>query len=355
MGAEMASEIEKTAREIGKKPMSEIEEIAREIEIVCDKFVKLNEELIRTGKELDFKTQDKLEKIGKVLKNFYMKSSGIEETWHLNQRQFEEGRLERDAYERKLRELTEDMTSLKFDFSKCTAEIQSFERKVSASFDLDMKYSMFKAERKETAEVVQNVERQNGLRSSEKATLAQEKIEGENEEEASYPETYLQLGISYAKSKKPAKAKECFESALVSRPNNATIWFHLGHANSALGDYLEATRCFLKVLEINPKHTAALCDLGFSYGQLGRHKQARKCYKKLVEINPNDAKAWTGLGVTLYSLGHFKQAKENLEKAIQVDPKFGLAWYNLGLVYSSLGYHQESKRCYAQAKKLGCC
>jgi tetratricopeptide (TPR) repeat protein len=347
----MASEIEKTAREIGNKKMSEIEKTAREIEVFCNKFVKFNEGLIDTGKETDFKTQDKLEKIGKVLKNFYMKSSGIEEALRLNESQFEEGRLERDAYERKLRELTEDMTSLKFDFNKCSAEIETFERRVSALFNLEPILSTFMIKEKGSERVISDVERQKII-SAEGSDLKQEALEGKSQD-VNYPETYIQLGISYLKSKKPEKAKECFESALFSRPNNATIWFHLGHANSELGNHPEATRCYLKVLDINSRHTDALCDLGFTYGQLGKHKQARKCYKKLTEINPNDAKAWTGLGVTLYSMGQFKQAKESLEKAIQIDPKFGLAWYNLGLVYSSLGYHQESKRCYDQAKKLG--
>ena len=350
----MTSEIDKTARKIERKRASEIEETTREIETTCDRFIKFNENLIKSEKELDFKTKDKLEKIGRVLKNFYMKSSGIQETWLLNEEQFKEGRLERDSYERKLRELTEDISSLRFDYNKCIAEIEAFESKVSKSFGLTPYVSEPKIERKDLEQAEINMQYQEKVVSTEKEKLDEEKIEVKREDDiVDYPEAYIRLGLSYEESNKPEKAKNCFESALVSRPNNATIWFHLGHANSALGDYQEATRCYQKVLEINPEHTAALCDLGFSYGQLGKHKQAQKCYKRLVDINPNDAKAWTGLGVTLYSSSRFKQAKECMEKAIKIDPKLGLAWYNLGLVYSSLGYHQESKRCYEKAKKLG--
>jgi tetratricopeptide (TPR) repeat protein len=348
MDITMSSEIERTAREIGeKKGASEIERTAQEIEIVCDKFVKLNEDLVRTGEQLDTKTQDKLEKISRVLKNFYIKSSGIRETWRLNERQYEEGRLERDAYEKKLRELTENISSLRFDFHKCAVEIEAFERRVSVLFNLSTASLTLDTGEKKPMQSTIDSEAQEALGSAKKISLSRDKVREEYKEEVGDPEAYIRLGISYAQSKKPAKAKECFESALTFKPRNATVWFHLGHANSALNNYAEAAKCYSKVLEINPKHTAALCDLGFSYGQLGKHKQARKCY------NPNDAKAWTGLGVTLYSLGRFKQAKECIEKAIQVDPKFALAWYNLGLVYSSLGYHQESKRCYDQAKKLG--
>ena len=99
----MASEIEKIAREIERKPVNEIENTAQEIKETCDRFVKLNADLVDTGKELDYKTTSKIVMIGNVLKNFRVKSAGIGEAWRLNEKQFEEGGLERDAYERKQR------------------------------------------------------------------------------------------------------------------------------------------------------------------------------------------------------------------------------------------------------------
>lgn len=341
----MSSEIERIAREIEKKPTSEIEKTAQEIKETCDRFVKLNADLVGTGKELDRKTADKLAMIGNVLKDFRVKSAGIEEAWRLNERQFRDGRLESDAHVRKVRELTQELASLKFDFDKCALEVEAFERQLAPLLQKGGA----------PVQIVQRLRAKLGVakRQQGKAAVPAEKGKAGGEGTIDDLEAYIKIGISHAQSGKPEKAKEHFENALNFSPNNATVWFHLGRANSDLCNQPEAVRCYQKVLEINPEHLAALCELGYSYGQMGNHKQAGKCYKKLVGINPNDANAWIGLGVASYSEGLFKQAKEYIEKAIQINPQIALAWYNLGLVYSSLGYQQESERCYSKAKALG--
>jgi tetratricopeptide (TPR) repeat protein len=341
----MASEIERIAREIEKKPLSEIENTVREIKETCDKFVKLNADLVGTEREIDQKTTDKIAMIGNVLKNFRVRSAGIEEAWRLNERQFEDGGLERDAYERKLRELTQDMASLKFDFDKCALEVEAFERQLVPIFQKEFA-STQPAEMQLAMPTVAKHQEDKATTPTRKRELGEENTFGDQE-------AYVKIGISYARSGKPEKAKECFVHALSFRPNNATLWFHLGSANSDLRNQQEAIRCYQRVLEINPEHLAALCELGYSYGQIGNHKRASECYKKLVDLNLNDANAWVGLGVANYSGGHLKQAKECIEKALQINPQSALAWYNLGLVYSSLGYQQESERCYNKAKALG--
>jgi len=342
----MASEIERIMREIERKPVSAIEKIAQEIKEICDRFVRLNADLVGIGEELDQKTANKIAMISNVLKNFRVKSAGIEEAWRLNERQFRDGGLERGAYESKLRELTQDMTSLKFDFDRCALEVEAFRRHVTPL--LQRRTEPVLAPEKPRAKPI--------LVEQPETKLTTPTEEGEIDEAASFDdqeESYIKIGLSYAQSGKPEKAKEFFTNALSFRPNNVTLWFHLGRTNSDMNNQPEAARCYQKVLEINPEHTAALCELGYSYGQMGNHKRASECYKKLVDLNHNDANAWIGLGVASYSSGHFKQAKEYIEKALQLNPQIALAWYNLGLIYSSLGYPQESERCYTKAKTLG--
>ena len=92
----MSSEIEKVAKQLEKKQISEIEKTAQEIEKACNNFFKFIEELLNKGKELDTKSTDKMEKISNVFKDFYSRSEAIEEAWRLNERQFREGRIEKD-------------------------------------------------------------------------------------------------------------------------------------------------------------------------------------------------------------------------------------------------------------------
>jgi tetratricopeptide (TPR) repeat protein len=347
----MTSEIERIARKIANKPLGEIEKTVQEIKKTCDRFFKLNADLIDTGKELDIKTTDRISMIGNVLKEFRVKSAGIEGAWRLNEIQFRDGGLERDAYERKLRELTQDMASLKFDFDKCELEVEAFERQLAPSPYKGGASAQPEEKQRRKPDVAEP--KQTKAEDIAKTMVSAEKEEVGAKDSFGDPEAYMKIGLSYEQSGKPEKAKECFESALSFKPFNATIWFHLGHVNSDLGNQPEAVRCYQKVLETNPKHLQALCELGYSYGQMGKHKQARKCYEKLLDINPNDPKPWIGLGVASYSLGQFKKAKDYIEKALQINPQLALAWYNLGLVYSSLGYRQEAERCYNKAKVLG--
>jgi tetratricopeptide (TPR) repeat protein len=349
---ELTSEVDRLSNEINRKPVGEIERTTREIKEFCDNFVRVNGELIGACVELDSKCTEKIEKVSQVLREFRKKSAGIEEAWRLNEGQFKDG-LERDTFERKIRELTQDMASLKFDFDRCRAEIEAFEKKLESLLqNNEIIASQSTATlHKSSKKVKIEIGKTQTFTSTRNIKLEQQKAD--SKELFSDPDAFIRIGISYAESKKPEKAKECFESALSVRPNNTTILYHLGLSNSTLGLHSDAIKNFKKVLANNPEHIEAICELGYCFGQIGHHKEACKCFKKLVSLNPKDEKAWVGLGVAHYSSGNLKEAKGCLEKAIQIKKQYGLAWYNLGLVYSGLGYGLESKRCYDEAAKLG--
>jgi tetratricopeptide (TPR) repeat protein len=334
---ENMSEIEKITKELDKKQVTQIDVICNEIDETCERFVNLNSDLVSSGKELSAQMSEKKDSMSRVIKDFRVKSAGIQAAWRLNQEQFERG-LERDAYERRTTELTQVTVSLKFDFDKCKPELSAFERQLLSTIQETKVYPIVEAD----ASVIKSV-------LSTPQGITEKHIDDNSFGD---PEAFIRIGLSYEQDKKPAKAKEFFESALVFRPNNATILFHLGRANSDLDNHTEAIKCLQKVLEINPHHTGALCDLGFSFGQIGNHKQASKCYEKLININANNSDAWVGLGTAQYSLGKLTLSKESLEKARQINPKNALVWYNLSLVYSSLGYQQESQRCYTEYERL---
>ncbi len=242
----MASEIDRIAREISKKPVSEIERTTREIKEFCDAFVRLNGELIAACIQLDGKNSERMDKITEVLKEFRKKSAGTEEAWRLNQERFREG-LERDTFERKVRELTQDIASIKFDFDRCKLEIEVFERQLAsliAKSGIAPIQPSVLPRRRSSIEEPEETETE-GLPIS---LLEERSLPGVNSKAKGDADEFIKQGISFAESKKPEKAKECFENALKLRPNEITALYSLGRAESALGLHGDAIKNYKKVL-----------------------------------------------------------------------------------------------------------
>jgi hypothetical protein len=70
-----------------------------------------------------------------------------------------------------------------------------------------------------------------------------------------------QRGISNAKVGNFDEAINCFEMALESEPENATIWNDLGFVLRKVGNYRTAIDCFNKALEIRPGYQTAMDNL----------------------------------------------------------------------------------------------
>jgi tetratricopeptide (TPR) repeat protein len=351
----------------------EIEKTAREIEQVNDTFFRIYNDLLEKGRELDSKFSDRMDDIGKDLKDFHSKSEGIEGAWRLNQRQFEEGRLEKDAYERRLRELTKEITEVKFDCRKIVIiELEVFERQFNAALqkrgvpsnlphipsnlpnvEQEFKLDISEEEREKVEAVAKSIDE------------SREKLgEVGFEEKFGDREAYNRLGIFYLDSSvdqqnwsidrsKLEKGMKYFERALEIDSEYADAWNNLGKAYSLLLNDEQAIKCSKRALEIDPEYVDAWLSIAWYNFGLEDYFQAIRNYERCLEIDPEHGYAWNMLGWACVKVGDYKQAIRSLDRSLEINPEWSSSWHYLGEAYKGSGDKENAKRCYEKAKELG--
>jgi tetratricopeptide (TPR) repeat protein len=303
---------------------TEIERTAKEIDEACNKFFGVRAkmlDMIDKGTRLDVKFSEIAEKIGEGLRELHAKSNVIEEAWRLNVRQFEQGRIERDGYERRLMQLTEKMSLLGFAFrEQVRIELESFERQLDIMLQQWGVPSVLPSEGQELKLEVAN-DKKEKLEALVRSVDETKEELGETgaQQITANPEAYKRFGVFYAQSRNWKKASEYFERALAINPKDAIGWRGLGYTLFKQRNYNEAIACYEKALEINKKDAATWCNLGTVYDEKGNYNEAIACYEKALEIKPNFAPVWCNLGMVYQRLGNKKEAKKCMNKAKQLE------------------------------------
>ncbi|WFD04722.1 Peroxisomal membrane signal receptor PTS1 [Malassezia vespertilionis] len=88
------------------------------------------------------------------------------------------------------------------------------------------------------------------------------------------PDVQVGLGILFYSSSSYDQAKDCFETALHSRPEDFQLWNRLGATLANGGKPEMATEAYHRALELRPTFTRAIYNLSVSCLNLGAHHQA---------------------------------------------------------------------------------
>lgn len=88
------------------------------------------------------------------------------------------------------------------------------------------------------------------------------------------PDIQIGLGLLFYSSSSYDQAKDCFQAALESRPNDWQLWNRLGATLANGGNPEMATEAYHKALELRPTFTRAIYNLSVSCLNLGAHHEA---------------------------------------------------------------------------------
>ena len=88
------------------------------------------------------------------------------------------------------------------------------------------------------------------------------------------PDIQVGLGLLYYSTYSYEQAKDCFQAALASRPNDCQLWNRLGATLANGGNSELATDAYHRALELRPSFTRAIYNLSVSCMNLGAHHEA---------------------------------------------------------------------------------
>jgi len=98
-------------------------------------------------------------------------------------------------------------------------------------------------------------------------------------------ESYISLGIAYARLQQRENAREMFERSLALGANNPIAHFNLGLLYYIdYQHYDRALEHFLKARELNPGNPDVHYNLGLTYQQLGWEDLARKAFAEQQRV-----------------------------------------------------------------------
>jgi tetratricopeptide (TPR) repeat protein len=188
-------------------------------------------------------------------------------------------------------------------------------------------------------------------------------------------------------------ARQAYELALASSPDQHPWHYRLGCVFMKLGLPERAEYCFLRANELEPGTPAYLTNLGVCLDRQGRRDEAVRayryaraldCFERSVECDPGFARghyyaalclmksgiyadaclrfdlAWKldsrlaripyYRGTCLHKLERYEEARTSLENALEFFPEDGRTHYQIALTCDALGMPQEARLHYSQAR-----
>ncbi|MGP8200461.1 MAG: tetratricopeptide repeat protein [Limisphaerales bacterium] len=131
-------------------------------------------------------------------------------------------------------------------------------------------------------------------------------------------------------------AINCFQQALLIRPDFAEARNNLGNALLQTGKADEAIACFRRALQIRPDFAQVEDNLGYALLQTGQVDEAITHCQRAVQIKPNDAEACVNLGNAFFQKGRVQDAIAQFRKALQIKPGMAMARKDLDAVLQQM-------------------
>ena len=162
----------------------------------------------------------------------------------------------------------------------------------------------------------------------------------------------MQLGIAFARLKKPVDALPLLRSSVKRQPDSGMAHYELGLALFDTGDLQGAAPEFEFALQHAPRWADAHFSVAAVYARIDRVPEAMSELKTALELNPEHYRANLLRGRILSLEGQGAEALPNLKKAAQVEPRSVEAHLFLADAYEQTGQQEDSSRERATAESL---
>ncbi|NQY79362.1 MAG: tetratricopeptide repeat protein [Candidatus Caenarcaniphilales bacterium] len=140
--------------------------------------------------------------------------------------------------------------------------------------------------------------------------------------------------VELHKNKQYNEAIQIYLKVSRDKPSDDTLFYNIGTAYQALGNFDEAKKYYEKasvikaddevykqaINTVNLKHADDLLAQGINAQTEGKQDIAAKKYQELLEITPDNSDAWYNLGIAYQSLAKPDEALRAYKKAFEIAP-----------------------------------
>ena len=149
-------------------------------------------------------------------------------------------------------------------------------------------------------------------------------------------DTYVNLGVTYAKAERYDDAVRMFTEALKMDSNKPDVLALLGATYGEMGKYSEALATFKSSNSFKPEATTYY-NLAIVYGKMDRHAEALEAAKEAVRLKPEYADAHGYLGFEYTMQRAYNEAAAEYKKGLRINPDDTKMHFGLGSVYVLTG------------------
>ncbi len=145
------------------------------------------------------------------------------------------------------------------------------------------------------------------------------------EQDQSYYNAYMQLGILTGAQKKPL-ALQYYKNALRIQPNSTETWYDIGKYYQDMADWNKAIETYNTLLKIDPRFKNALYNLGvINLVGLKDEKAAVTNFSQAIQMDPSYVDAYYGRGVSYQTMGDKKNAVADFQTCLSINPQYEMA------------------------------
>lgn len=159
------------------------------------------------------------------------------------------------------------------------------------------------------------------------------------------------LASFYLEEKRFDQAISLYKQVLEKDPADLTALYNIGYAYKGLGSSAKAAECFERVLRSRPDYTEARLVLSDCYVSLGRVGEALSLLRAGGESSRRDPGFQNHLGTVLASAGRFEEASAALERSIALRPSEASPYLNLARILEARGKRDEAIRALERARR----
>ncbi|MCG2630152.1 tetratricopeptide repeat protein [Bradyrhizobium sp. WYCCWR 13023] len=171
-------------------------------------------------------------------------------------------------------------------------------------------------------------------------------------QQAPKAEYLLSLATVLERQGRLEDARQHFSKASSLKPDDASLWNHIGNLLWQLGHKDEAAKHLQQALKLNPNYWEAAHNGGMLLLELGRHAEAVECFDVTEKLNRTSAALHQMRAVCLSALNRFDEAEADYEKSIALDPNLAETHNNLGLLHWRFGRLEQAFACFDRALAL---